>query len=345
MELKECDELTKKIFLQVAKYNLFDYFEDKDEMFSWIKQLTEREINNFLSLNVDIEKIKFDKGILIDSNLLKTKDYLKRVEEIVSIDNADGWYHLFKNLITKDFLESDRFYKDIEKLKTAHSAQIPLWIIGDRTFINSPYHDEDFDMLISKIPKSNEEYDYVSGEAIASLSANELSIYSGHHQRDMQDVYNSSSDILQSTNSFPKRSINNLAEDRLSLNDPFHQENMEILKSNPEIGNFLYAVMTDEKVLKRQDYRRIIRKMVEHKDDEKYAFLVCAYILGLDEAKLSLNLTQQIFIYELGGSSAIQDKAEQIYLEMNTIDAPYIENETYREESKPKTFFKKLFKK
>ena len=45
---------------------------------------------------------------------------------------------------------------------------------------------------------------------------------------------------------------------------------MEILKSNPEIGNFLYAVMTDEKVLKRQDYRKIIRKMVEHKDDEKY---------------------------------------------------------------------------
>ena len=161
----------------------------------------------------------------------------------------------------------------------------------------------------------------------------------------MKEVYNSSSDILQSTNSFPKRSINNLAEDRLSLNDPFHQENMEILKSNPEIGNFLYAVMTDEKVLKRQDYRKIIRKMVEHKDDEKYVFLVCAYILGLDEAKLSLNLTQQIFIYELGGSSAIQDKAEQIYLEMNTIDAPYIENETYREESKPKTFFKRLFKK
>ena len=30
MELKECDELTKKIFLQVAKYNLFDYFEDNN---------------------------------------------------------------------------------------------------------------------------------------------------------------------------------------------------------------------------------------------------------------------------------------------------------------------------
>ena len=161
----------------------------------------------------------------------------------------------------------------------------------------------------------------------------------------MQEVYNSSSDILQSTNSFPKRSINNLAEDRVSLNDPFHQENMEILKSNPEIGNFLYAVMTDEKVLKRQDYRRIIRKMVEHKDDAKYVFLVCAYILGLDEAKLSLNLTQQTFIYELGGLSSIQDKAEQIYLEMNTIDAPYIEIENYREDSKSKTFFKRLFKK
>lgn len=345
MELKDCDELTKKIFLQVAKYNLFDYFEDKDEIFSWIRQLTEIEINNFLSLNIDVEKIKFDKSILIDSNLLKTTDYLKRVEEIVSIDNADGWYHLFKNLITKDFLESERFYKDIEKLKTAHSAQIPLWIIGDRTFINSPYHDEDFDMLISKISKSNEEYDYVSGEAIASLSANELSIYSGHHQSDMQEVYNSSSDILQSTNSFPKRSINNLAEDKISLNDSFHQENMEILKNNPEIGNFLYAVMTDEKALKRQDYRRVIREMVEHKDDKKYVFLICACILGLDKAKLSLSLTQQTFIYELGGLSVIQDRARQVYKEMNTIDVPYIDNETYKEENKPKTFFKRLFKK
>ena len=334
-----------KLIYKIKEYDLFKNFKNIEKLSEWLHELSDEEASRFLSLSIPASDIVFPKKLLIHKNLLQCEDYLKRVEEIVSIDNADGWYHLFKNLITKDFLESDRFYKDIEKLKTAHSAQIPLWIIGDRTFINSPYHDEDFDMLISKISKSNEEYDYVSGEAIASLSANELSIYSGHHQRDMQDVYNSSSDILQSTNSFPKRSINNLAEDRLSLNDPFHQENMEILKSNPEIGNFLYAVMTDEKVLKRQDYRRIIRKMVEHKDDEKYAFLVCAYILGLDEAKLSLNLTQQIFIYELGGSSAIQDKAEQIYLEMNTIDAPYIENETYREESKPKTFFKKLFKK
>ena len=346
MKLQNCDEITKKIFIQIANYDLLEYFDKREEIFEWIKSLDKLEINNFLILNIDPEKIKFDKSILIDKNLLKTNDYLKRVEKIVSIDNATSWYHLFKNLITKDFLESKRFYTDIEKLKKAYSAQIPLWIIGNKTFINSPYHDEDFDMLIDKINKTNEKYDDIAASAIANLASCELSIYSGHHQNDMKEVYNSSSSILQSTYNYPKKSINNLAKNKESLKDKYHEENMKILKNHPEISNFLYAVMTNENIIKSKDYRKIIKEMINHKNNKKYVFLICCYSIGIENAKLSLTLDQQTYIYELGGRAAIEDKMPKVYQDINTINNQYIENNSHLiEESKPKTFFKRLFKK
>ncbi len=350
MELHDCDELTKKIFLQIANYNLFEYFNDMEEIPNWIKSLDEIEINNFLSLNIPEEQIKFDKGILIDRNLLKTKDYLKRVEKIVSIDNAEGVYHLFKNLITKDFLESERFYEDIEKLKQAHSAQIPLWIIGNKTFINSPYHDEDYSMLIDTINKSKKEYDYVKGDSIATLVMNKSSIESGYHQMDMHEVYNAPSNILQTSNSYPKKSINNLACDDTSLKDPFHQENMQLLKENKEIGNFLYCIMTDENAVKRQDYRRIISEMIEYKSNKKYVFLICCYVVGYEKAKLSLNISQYNYLYELGGMTGIEIKINSIK-DLGIFDEPYNEKEEQEEikeknniKTKAKTFIKNHLK-
>ena len=61
------------------------------------------------------DNIERELKLLIDENLLNTEDYLNRVNAIVSIDNAKGWEHLFKNLVTPEFLKSEKFYKDIEK--------------------------------------------------------------------------------------------------------------------------------------------------------------------------------------------------------------------------------------
>lgn len=107
------------------------------------------QIKNILSLNIDRKKIKFDTKLLIDENLLNTEDYLNRVNAIVSIDNAKGWEHLFENLVTPEFLKSEKFYKDIETLKKADCSKNPLLIIGKTDFINSPYHDEDFELLVT----------------------------------------------------------------------------------------------------------------------------------------------------------------------------------------------------
>ena len=59
---------------------------------------------------------------------------------------------------------------------------------------------------------------------------------------------------------------------------------MEILAQNTEIGNFLFAVMTDSEAIKRRDYRAIIREMVENKNNKNYVFLVCYYAVGKELA-------------------------------------------------------------
>lgn len=351
MDLQNCDELTKQIVLQIANYNLFEYFNDMEDIVSWIKSLDELEKSNFLSLNIKENKIKFDRSLLIDRNLLKTKDYLRRVEKIVSIDNAYGFYHLFNNLITKEFLESKNFYRDIEMLKQAHSAQIPLWIIGDKTFINSPYHDEDYSMLIDSISKKNKEYDYIKGDAIATLAANKSSIESGYHKEDIEEVYKVESKLLQSSNSYPKKSINNLACSDVSLTDPFHEENMKILKENKEISNFLYCIMTDENAVQRPDYRKVIQEMVEYKSNKKYVFLICCYVVGYEKAKLSLDLTQYNYLYELGGITGIENKINSMK-DLDTFDNPYNKEEEEKKNKKvektrlekAKTYLKSLFK-
>lgn len=33
MELQNCDEITKKIFIQIANYDLFEYFDKREEIF------------------------------------------------------------------------------------------------------------------------------------------------------------------------------------------------------------------------------------------------------------------------------------------------------------------------
>jgi len=157
--MAEKNELTKlkQIIEIMNKYDLINTFNSKEELNVWISNLNSLQEKNILSLNIDPSLIKFDTELLINKDLLNTDDYIKRVYQIISIENADGWYQLFDALVVPDFLNSERFYSDIEKLKKAYCAQTPLWIIGESNFINSPYHDEVFDLLVNyKAPEGDD---------------------------------------------------------------------------------------------------------------------------------------------------------------------------------------------
>ena len=278
---------TQDIVDKIIIYDLLGEFSSTKEMLEWISKLNKLQIKNILSLNLDRKKIKFDTKLLIDENLLNTEDYLNRVNAIVSIDNAKGWEHLFENLVTPEFLKSEKFYKDIETLKRADCAQKTLWIIGKPDFINSPYHDEDFELLVTAKDNSDEKLDFVVQEAIATIAECDDSIKSGYHKVDLNTVMKYGSKALQLIHSYPESGINILATNPISLKSKYHLEDMKILAENQEIGNFLYAVMTDSRVVKRKNYRKIVKEMVDNKDNEGYAFLVCYYAIGEEKSKLA----------------------------------------------------------
>lgn len=223
---------TQDIVDKIIIYDLLGEFSSTKEMLKWISKLNKLQIKNILSLNIDKKKIKFDTKLLIDGNLLNTEDYLNRVNAIVSIDNAKGWEHLFKYLVTPKFLKSEKFYKDIETLKKADCAQKPLWIIGEPDFINSPYHDEDFELLVTAKDNSDKKNDSIVQEAIATIAECDDSIKSGYHKVDLNTVMKYGSKALQLTHSFPESGINILATNPVSLKSKYHLEDMKILAEN-----------------------------------------------------------------------------------------------------------------
>lgn len=182
---------------QLKKYDILGTFTSKKELGIWLLELNSLEAHNILSLNVEPKSIKFDLKLLIDRNLLNTIDYNKRVEALASIKNAEGWYHLFDRMLRPEFLNSDKFYQDIETLKSAECAQTPLWIIGEPIFINSPYHYEDFQLLVTSKDTSDNEFDYVVWDAIATVAGNYDSIYSEYHRQDLQTIVKYGSKSLQ----------------------------------------------------------------------------------------------------------------------------------------------------
>lgn len=278
---------TQNIVDKIIIYDLLGEFSSTKEMLKWISKLNKLQIKNILSLNIDREKIKFDTKLLIDENLLNTDDYLNRVNAIVSIDNAEGYEHLFENLVTPEFLKSEKFYKDIETLKRADCAQKPLWIIGKLDFINSPYHDEDFELLVTAKDNSDAKKDSIVQKAIANIAECSASIKSGYHREDLNMIMKYGSSSSQSIYSYPERGINILATNPVSLKSKYHLEDMKILAENQEIGSFLYAVMTNPKTVESNNYRKIIKEMVDNKDNKKYAFLVCYYAIGEEKSKLA----------------------------------------------------------
>ena len=278
---------TQSIVDKLSIYDLLGEFSSTKEMLKWISKLNKQQTKNILSIKIDRERIKFDTKLLINENLLNTDDYLNRVNAIASIDNAEGYEQLFENLVTPEFLKSEKFYKDIETLKRADCAQKPLWIIGKPDFINSPYHDEDFELLVTAKDNSDEKLDFVVQEAIATIAECDDSIKSGYHKVDLNTVMKYGSKALQLTHSYPESGINILATNPVSLKSKYHLEDMKILAENQEIGNFLYAVMTNPKTVESDNYRKIIKEMVDNKDNEEYAFLVCYYAIGEEKSKLA----------------------------------------------------------
>jgi len=253
------NETLKQIIEQIKKYELTESFSDVEEFKNWASKLNKTQIINFLSLDINLEEIKELRHLLINSDLLSCQDYKQKVAAISTLKNGDGCWHLYDALCKPNFLKSRNFYRDIEMLSKADTARYGLWILGEDNFINSPYHDEDLKLLV-------ETHDsFVVSDAIASVAGNIDSIKSPHHQADMKLIANSGKECLQMRNSYPEDSINALAINKVSLEDKYHLENMQILATNPIASEFLYVIMTDPNFVNGKNYRKEVETLINAK--------------------------------------------------------------------------------
>ena len=73
------NETLKQIIIQIKKYGLVDVFKTIDNFKNWISTLDSKQINSFLSLNIEPKEVENFKSILINRNLLSCQDYSKKV--------------------------------------------------------------------------------------------------------------------------------------------------------------------------------------------------------------------------------------------------------------------------
>lgn len=281
------NEILKQIISQIKKYHLDETFSDVEQFKKWVSSLSDEQINNFLNLDIDYEEIKNINYLLINKDLLNCKDYIQKVFAIATLKNGDGCWHLFSYLCSPNFLRSKNFYKDIEMLSKANTARYGLQILGEDSFIRSPYHDEDLKLLVETHDiKETNPLDYVVSEVIATVASNSDSIKSPYHREDMQLIASVGSEYLQSKGSYPESSLNNLAINKVSLTDKYHLENMKILADNPIASEFLYIIMTEHKFIKGKNYRKEIEALVRAKS-KPTARALYYYIVNPDRKYLS----------------------------------------------------------
>lgn len=103
VEYKKINQFYDDVVNKLETYHLISCFSSKERIEKWMLSLSDVALNNFLSLNENPADVKFDYKILIDDNLLNKNDYIERVNAFLSINNADGWHHLFNSMLNPDF--------------------------------------------------------------------------------------------------------------------------------------------------------------------------------------------------------------------------------------------------
>ena len=77
-------EELKRIIGQIKRYDLVSEFEEVEDVKRWLENLNERQIGNFINLNIDLSNIKFPKDILLNKAFLNHPDFLHRVDMLIT---------------------------------------------------------------------------------------------------------------------------------------------------------------------------------------------------------------------------------------------------------------------
>lgn len=202
------------------------------------------------------KKSKKLKQIELSIKMLKCLSDRKKVSVIENL--IDHCYDeecldlLNKNLLKLSFLNSKSFYEDMEMLSKVNNIKCGLTIIGDKNFMDSPYHREDL-KLISESK--------VGGWSLSKVAKNQDSICSSYHRADMELISKSCRHDRHKLGY-----LSDLATNKVSLKDKYHLENMQILSQPTKDGKhltdkYLFEIMTNSKFVEGKNYRKEIEAL------------------------------------------------------------------------------------
>lgn len=202
------------------------------------------------------KKSKKLKQIELSTKMLKCLSDRKKVSVIENL--IDHCYDeecldlLNKNLLKLSFLNSKSFYEDMEMLSKVNNIKCGLTIIGDKNFMDSPYHREDL-KLISESK--------VGGWSLSKVAKNQDSICSSYHRADMELISKSCRHDRHKLGY-----LSDLATNKVSLKDKYHLENMQILSQPTKDGKhltdkYLFEIMTNSKFVEGKNYRKEIEAL------------------------------------------------------------------------------------
>lgn len=290
------NETLKQIISQIKKYGLVNVFKTIGNFENWMSSINSKQIDNFLSLNIEPKEVENFRNILIDRNLLSCQDYSKKVEAISKLKNGDGCWHLFWRICSKKFLENKDFYKDIEMISKADTTRYCLKAIQEDLFIDSPYHNEDLNLIV-------EAKDSYIADALVGVAQNIFSINSPYHQKDM---------LLISKANHSVDNLVYLATNENSLKDKYHLENMQILAEciTPNVNEELFEIMTYKRIIQGKDYRKEV-EILKNAKNRMNARALYYYIVNprekfFHDAEYISSLPKELYDL-LGKSSRIFD--------------------------------------
>ncbi len=244
----------------IEKYNIS--FKNEKEINKWINKLSDQEYNNLISLEIDPNEMTFDKNYLINKDLLNMTDYKIRVEAMSKIKCPPDCRHLLSVIVDKEFLNSKNYYLDMVLLSKAKHIRYCLWLLIDKNYKNNKHHIDDMS-LVSKTE------DALVAQVLSEVAMDSNSLQSKYHRKDMELISKCNPKLLQPTHQYPACSINNLAVNKESLQDPFHEENMIILANNKKARGYLYSIMTNPLFIYEENYRREIARLNKAKTKAK----------------------------------------------------------------------------
>lgn len=231
-------EELKRIIGQIKRYDLVSEFEEVEDVKRWLENLNERQIGNFINLNIDLSNIKFPKDILLNKAFLNHPDFLHRVDMLI----ASG----YDKRLSSAFLISN-YFEDAIKLLNNHMIDEKIKsLLNSGYFINSPYYKSDLDLILKvKNPRVL--------QLLINLADEEDFIKSPFHESDMkfiaslEDISEEKADLLYSY------VINDDA-----LNDSWRNENLKVLLNNKYEDGLLFELLTTPDFIEGKYYRQEI---------------------------------------------------------------------------------------